>query len=411
MPATTVARGNQSALVSAEGQTCLVGDDIYLRPVAPADAEYVQSWKFTRFPVSPDRIRSLIDDGKTGDNSEKGRLQLVIVRRSDERPVGSMLVYTSQFPHYSIDVTTDPLFEPDAGRWKGEALAMMMHHVVDEWQVPIVSVSVLADEFETIERLTSLGARECLRFPEMGVRDGRRVDSVMYEYLNKAWVARLGDPADRELPRSGTGEPRPVTPPVQLDGDPPENAIRVGPRVYLRPIREEDGRASTHWSLRESDTNWSNGRFALNSVQWWHEMNELQKPEPQEWVRFAVCLRESDEVIGFVGIADIDYRQRFAESESELINPNYRGGGYGSEAKHLLFDYAFNSLGLHMLQSWVLFDNTRSAAALRKQGYGHAGSVHWLTTREGTFANVVTFHLLADAWRAMPRRSPGVSES
>ncbi|HYH12633.1 MAG TPA: GNAT family N-acetyltransferase [Thermomicrobiales bacterium] len=410
MSATTVDRSAKNPLLSAEGQTYLVGEEIYLRPTAPADADYVQSWKFTAFPISPDRIRALIDDGKMGDDSGKERRQLLIVRRSDERPVGSMLLHTKWFPHFHIDVTMDPLFGQSADRWKGEALAMVMRLVTEEWQVPIISVSLLADETAAIDRLTSIGARECLRFPEMFVRNGRRVDSVMYECLNQAWVERLGDPAERELPRSGTGEARPVTAPLIPDGDPPANAIRVGPRVYLRPIREDDGKAAAHWSLRESDTNWSNGRFVVDPGQWWHEMKALQETEPQTWVRFAVCLRENDEVIGFVGIDDIDYRHRFAESESELINPGYRGSGYGSEAKHLLFDYAFNTLGLHMLQSWVMFDNTRSAAALRKQGYGSAGRVHWLTARDGTFANIVTFHLLADAWRAMPRRPQGESE-
>lgn len=410
MPAITEARSDHPPLLSAEGQSYLVGDEIYLRPPAPADADLVQSWKFTVFPVSPDRIRALIDDGKKGDDSARRRPQLLIVRRSDERPVGSMLLNTGWFPHHHIDITMDPLFGSNADRWKGEALALMMRHMVEEWQVPIVSVFLLADEGVAIERLQRIGARECMRFPEMFVRDGRRVDSIMYELLNRDWVERLGDPADRELPRAGTGEPRPVTAPIIPDGDPPANAVRIGPRVYLRPIQEEDGKASAFWSMRETDTNWSNGRFAVGQGQWWNEMKELQGETPQKWVRFAVCLRESDEVIGFVGIEGINYRHRFAESESELINPACRGGGYGSEAKHLLFDYAFNTLGLHMLQSWVLFDNTRSAAALRKQGYGEAGRAHWLTIREGTYANVVSFHLLADAWRAMPRRPLGDSE-
>lgn len=221
--------------------------------------------------------------------------------------------------------------------------------------------------------------------------------------LNKDWVARLGDPADREQPRAGSGEPRPVTPPVQLGGDPPANAVRVGPRVYLRPIQEGDARIAAHWASRETDPNWANGRRAIGGTAWWHEIEELQKPTPQEWVRFAVCLRDADELIGFVGLVDIDYHHRFAESESKLINPAFRGSGYGSEAKHLLFDYAFNTLGLHMLTSWVLFENTRSAAALRKQGYKDAGRMHWTHARDGAFTHGGMFELLADEWRTMPR--------
>ena len=66
-------------LVSSEGQTFLIGNEIYLRPPAPIDAEFVQSWKFAKFPISPDRVRALVDDGKTGDDSKKSRVQLLIV--------------------------------------------------------------------------------------------------------------------------------------------------------------------------------------------------------------------------------------------------------------------------------------------------------------------------------------------
>ena len=58
-----------------------------------------------------------------------------------------------------------------------------------------------------------------------------------------------------------------------------------------------------------------------------------------------------------------------------------------------------------MVESWVLFPNTRSAAALRKQGYREAGRVNWLYPFEGGLGNFVAFDLLAEEWRAMPRKA------
>jgi hypothetical protein len=51
----------------------------------------------------------------------------------------------------------------------------------------------------------------------------------------------------------------------------------------------------------------------------------------------------------------------------------------------------------------VIFPNTRSAAALRKQGYKEAGRMHWIFPSSGKFENFVGFDLLASDWRAMPR--------
>jgi RimJ/RimL family protein N-acetyltransferase len=409
MPATSGA--SNPLLISGEGQTYLVGDEISLRPSAPTDADVVMSWKRTLFPVAPERIRALIDEGQTGDDSGPGQHVFIIVRRSDERPVGAVSVFSAMFPHVFVGANVDPLYGEVGVRWKGEALALMMRHIVDEWQRPIATVRFRAAETAAIAALARAGAREALRHREMFQRDGRRVDGVVFELLNGAWVDRLGDPADRELPRSGTGVARPATAPETAEADPPANAVRVGPRVYLRPIQKSDGETAARAALRDPDTNWSNGPYAFSAGQFWHQIHEEQGAAPPKGVDFAVCLRESDALIGFVGVEGIDYTHRHGESASEMIDPDYRGGGYGSEAKHLLFDYAFNTLGLHALQSWVLYENTRSAAALRKQGYRDAGHISWLFPRDGGFTSMCVFDLLADDWRAMPGHSPGASDS
>lgn len=409
MPATTGAPN--PLLISGEGQTCLIGDHVFLRPSAPADADLVMSWKRTLFPVAPERIRALIDEGQAGDDSGPHRRVFIVVRRSDERPVGAVSVFSEMFPHVFVGATVDPLYGEAGGRWKGEALALMMRHIVDEWQRPIASARLMADETAAIAALERAGAREAVRHREMFQRDGRRVDGVVFELLNDAWVDRLGDPADRELPRSGTGVARPVTAPETGESDPPTNAIRVGPRVYLRPIQKSDGETAAAAALRDPDTNWSNGPYAFSAGQFWNQIHEEQGVTPPKGVDFAVCLRENDALIGFVGVEGIDYTHRHGESASEMIDPGYRGGGYGSEAKHLLFDYAFNTLGLHALQSWVLYENTRSAAALRKQGYRDAGRISWLFPRDGGFTSMCVFDLLADEWRAMPRNPLGASDS
>jgi RimJ/RimL family protein N-acetyltransferase len=194
-----------------------------------------------------------------------------------------------------------------------------------------------------------------------------------------------------------------VPAPVTLDGDPPANAVRVGDRVYLRPLTKDDAPVLALWTRRETETFWDAGRFVYSAPGYQHWTEDNQKADPATHVRFAVCLRENDEIIGSLGIAGIDFVHGFAESESEINRPEYRGGGYGSEAKHLLFDYAFNTLNLHSLQSNVIFPNTRSAAALRKQGYKEAGRGHWIFPSFGKFESFVCFDLLASDWRQMPR--------
>jgi RimJ/RimL family protein N-acetyltransferase len=381
------------------GQTFLVGENVYIRAIEPSDAKYGQAWTNSILPRATTWYEKWIKEELP---KQKRHAAYIILRKRDDVAVGSIRTWRYDPTTYT-DAYVDPLYGEQGQAWKAEAIRMAIPWMVDEQHRPRIQLSVAGDDQVTIEALEALGARQAARFREQVRTWGGRVDGLRFEYLNRQWVERLGDPAEIELPRSGTGEARPVPAPVTLDGDPPANAVRVGERVYLRPLTKDDAPLVARWTRQETETFWDAGRFMYSAPGFQRWTEENQKEDPATHVRFAVCLRENDELIGSLGIAGVNYVHGFAETESEINRPEYRGGGYGSEAKHLLFDYAFNTLNLHSLQSNVIFPNTRSAAALRKQGYKEAGRGHWAFSSFGKFESFVVFDLLASDWRQMPR--------
>lgn len=382
-------------------QSFLVGEHVYLRTVEEDDAEYGASWMQGMIRRSESATKSWIED----DLKDEEDLYLVIIRKSDDRPVGS--IKKSSWRHNSwLSGYIDPLFGDQGQHWLAEAYIMTLHWLVDEQHRMLAHVEeVPSTQPIVLEKLQAMGARIGSSFRQAYKHGGEFVEWHMLTYLNKDWLRTLGDPFAVEKPRTGTGEARPVIAPVTVDGDMHPGAIRVGPRVYLRPFRKADAAEIVKWARRETEPFWSSGRSVYTQTSMEKFLEKLSKDEPQEWVRFAVCLRENDEFIGCVGVDQIDYLHRRAESESEFHHVGYRSKGYGTEAKHLLFDYAFNTLGLHSLQSWVMYTNTRSAAALRKQGYRDVGIEPWLVQGKGGYDNFGTYELLADEWRAMPRAS------
>lgn len=282
---------------------------------------------------------------------------------------------------------------------------MILDWAVREQHRPVLHTIVPASDQSLLDGARNLGMRETARFREYFFRNGQRVDALVLEYLNPDWVNTLGDPNEIELERAGSGEPKPVSASVPLDGDPPKNAVMVGQRVYLRPFTKADAEQFAIWSRREeaSEAGFNVGRYMMSKLGKWSWAENFQKQEFPEWIRFAVVDRETDELVGGNGMLDMHYHDRRGETESFFL-PKYRGQGYGTEGKHLVLDYAFNRLDLHMVTSWVFFPNTRSAAALRKQGYREAGRINWLYSNKGTFDNFVVFDYLAEEWRAMPRR-------
>ncbi len=386
-----------------EGQTFLVGDLVYVRGIEEGDAEAVTAWRDSLFPASTARAETIIKEDIAKEGGQR-RSTMMLVRKSDDRVVAAVVVSSGWPPATDVTFRVDPLIG-NAATLKADAVALVVPWLAEENQKAILRLSLASDEAEVSAAAEGIGMRKVARFREAYWRKGQRRDELRYEYLNSQWVATLGDPNEVELERTGTGQPRPVTPSVTLDGDPPPHAVMIGRRVYLRAAQKEDAETFSRWSRQETEPFWNAGRGVASPVAVQHGFKEEQKEEPPSEVWWVVCLRENDKVIGEVGLIFLDLINRSAETGSGIGPVEYRGGGYGSEAKHLLLEWSFERLNLHMVRSWVIFPNTRSAAALRKQGYREAGRYNWAYNLNGTYGNAVVFDLLAEEWRAMPRAS------
>ena len=271
-----------------------------------------------------------------------------------------------------------------------------------------VYVDVEGGEPAVAAALETVGARPAVQLRDAIWRNGERHDHYIFEALHPAWVARLGDPrASRDGVDPGVAPPtpRPRRPSVAaaVDGPVPRNAVMLGQRVYLRALEPEDAEQIARWSREETETFFDNGRSIRSPITFNHFAKKGYEDDPPEHVEFAVVLRDGDELIGDVGLYDISWVHRTAETGSYLYRPDRRSGGLGSEAKHLLIEYAFDRLNLHMVRSFVWSPNTRSAAALRKQGYRDAGRLHWTSLRGGEFVDTLVFDLLAEEWRTSRR--------
>lgn len=178
------------------------------------------------------------------------------------------------------------------------------------------------------------------------------------------------------------------------------NAIMAGERVYLRPLELADANEMARLTALETETFFDNGRIPHSPLVYEHWIRELHARQPPDEIQLAVCLREDDRLIGMVGLGPVDWVNRTAETGSWIGAVEYRGQGYGPEAKHLLLEYAFDVLQLHALNSWVWEPNTRSAAAVRRQGYRPAGRIKTPITKDGRYRDMLVFDLTRDEWLA-----------
>ncbi|MGN6032042.1 MAG: GNAT family N-acetyltransferase [Thermomicrobiales bacterium] len=402
---TTTIETTATAEPGHAGQTFLVGEEIYLRRIEKADARYTMSWRDSIFPRSP----SVTEEWITREAIKSAQNWYAIVRKADDRVVGS-LTLSGHSIHTFLRFHVDPLYGEAAGRWKAEAIRLVLPWRTDEQKRISQFLTLTGDETEAIAAALDVGAFEAARTPKLILKEGERVDLVRFAHLSPAWIAELGDPRETDLVRTGSGEPRPVPAPGAWEGDPPRGAILVGQRVYLKAVDKEDAAAMARFGRQEIETGYGHFRAVNSPENHAHRRLEDNAQRLRHDIGFTVRLRENDQFIGEVAVLDVDYVNQYGETASWMYDPAFRGSGYGSEAKHLLLAYCFETLGLRAVESFVSTDNPRSAAALRKQGYQESGVLPWTSMQNGRFSGNVVFHLTAEAWRSLPRSTPHESE-
>lgn len=121
-----------------------------------------------------------------------------------------------------------------------------------------------------------------------------------------------------------------------------------------------------------------------------------QKPDDND-VTVAVCTLEGI-LIGVMGLHRIDLIHRTAVTGAVIFDDVYRNKGYGTDAKMTLLDYAFNVLGLELVESRVIGFNDRSSAYSQKCGYRVEARLRDRFHRFGQRHDEIILSVTRDEW-------------
>lgn len=88
---------------------------------------------------------------------------------------------------------------------------------------------------------------------------------------------------------------------------------------------------------------------------------------------FTIYDRETWHPVGNTGLHGVDHRNRTATFGLLIGEPAARGKGFGTEATHLVLDYAFTALGLHNVMLTVYAFNHAAQRVYEKAGFAEIG--------------------------------------
>jgi len=171
---------------------------------------------------------------------------------------------------------------------------------------------------------------------------------------------------------------------------------RQGKLVNLCPLEAADA-LTVYRGINQPDTyEYLNTTLpkGLRFEETWVE--QLQTPSEKNLV-VGICTHD-DILIGTMGLHGIDLVNRVAETGSVIFAERYRSKGYGTDAKMVLLEYAFNYLGLHLVTSRVIAFNGRSAAYSKKCGYVEEARLRSRVFRNGERHDEIILSVTRDEW-------------
>lgn len=148
-------------------------------------------------------------------------------------------------------------------------------------------------------------------------------------------------------------------------------------RIYLRRFEEKDAAQLLKWGTNKryhdmaGFEQYQNMVDALNGV---HQY--MARPES-----YVICLRDNNEVIGLIELYErgMDEKSGLLKTKEVgfLLDQNFEGHGYMTEALHLILNYAFKKK--RQLEVWAgtFSNNEKSQKLLEKMGFHYVYTVDY----------------------------------
>ncbi len=175
-----------------------------------------------------------------------------------------------------------------------------------------------------------------------------------------------------------------------------------GTGVYLRAAERADVPIFTRWFNDQRVTRFlaMDTPFSLVTEEGWFD--RLQTVQGKTLYHFVICLRESGEPIGTIGLHDVDLKHGKAEVGIAIGDPSRWSQGLGSDAMRALLDFGFGTLRLDRIALQVYDFNLRARRSYEKVGFVHEGAQREALYRNGKRHDVHLMSVLRREWLAQP---------
>lgn len=176
-----------------------------------------------------------------------------------------------------------------------------------------------------------------------------------------------------------------------------QNPFIIGDKIYLRAIESDDIDSYVTWLNDCEVREYLSKALPFNKIREKDWVDGLYKDDHN--IVFGIALKESDQLIGNIGLHGISMINRHATLGIFIGDKTCWSKGYGTEAVKLVIKYGFEQLNLHRITLTVFDFNARAIRAYEKAGFKMEGIYREHLYRNGKYCDVHFMGILRTEWR------------
>jgi RimJ/RimL family protein N-acetyltransferase len=165
--------------------------------------------------------------------------------------------------------------------------------------------------------------------------------------------------------------------------------------IYLRSLEAGDSALIYQWRLDPEITDLLGGPSFFPSREKELKWVEEKCSDTTTQLYLSICLIDSDAMIGYTSINNIDLRNRKAEWGGTIIGKKeYWGRGIAKTAALLMLKYLFEELGIHRCYAYCLAEHKVTVRLFKSLTFKQEGVLRDDLYKKGHFHDSLMFSLL-----------------
>lgn len=171
-------------------------------------------------------------------------------------------------------------------------------------------------------------------------------------------------------------------------------AFRFGDEKFINKLREND--------LRERKVGGMKRYVSLDREAKW--VQDIIFNDNQTCIYLAITPIDSDEIIGYTSISDIDYRNGTCFWSGIKLSPSCTGKGYGHQVAILVLRYVFEELRMVRCVGMCQESHVAAINLMEKAGFVQEGVMRKYMYKNGEHINELLYSILDNEYITLKNR-------